>query len=371
MDQELNNIDFQDLRDKAYMFRYDLFENLEKHLLLMDETLQKNNVKVYWAQDEQTLCNVISESLPQISYNTATVDMDNVPAMFDNFGNTLHFYPIKDVIDNKQNVDTLIVNADYAISSTGEMVFIDRKSQNCFNKIGNLIVVLNIDQVIANHEELDVFLYLKKYVNPANAPHDIKFLSRSFEKITPEEFPTSQSKGYTVDPIKVTVIFYENNVIPILRHVRLKDALFCIKCGKCKEVCPVAKAVGGQSPIDLIRSACLDPSNRSQEVFKKTTLCGNCKEACPIGINFTDLFIYLMNMINEKTGNSKSKKVFNLIQKRAKLNKYNSPIFRWLLVKKLFSKNKTLIDYFKSQKDTFYNIASKDNSSSNSNEFLE
>lgn len=368
MDQELNNIDFQELRDKAYMFRYELFDDLDKHLLKLEEEFQKNGVNFSWAKDQQSLFSEIAACLPHSSYNTATLDLDGFSDL--SLGdNMVNIYPLEDIINHHQNVDTLVVNADYAISSTGELVFINRKSQHCFNKISNLVVVLNLDQIVSSQEELDVILYLRKYANPNNVPHDLKFISRNFDRVVQDEFITSDSKGYSTEPVNVSVILYENNITPILRNNRLRDALFCIKCGKCMEVCPVAKVAGGVSPIELVKSTCLNPLTHSQDIFQKTTLCGNCKEACPIGINFTDLLIFVMNMINDKTSNTKSKKFLNIIHKRGKLNKYNSRILRWYLVKKMFGKNRVLFDYFRHQKDTFFNLVNKDNTESDESSF--
>ena len=63
-----------------------------------------------------------------------------------------------------------------------------------------------------------------------------------------------------------------------------------------------------------------------------------------------------MNLVNDNVSYNKTKKLFSLLSKRGKINKYNSPFFRFFFVKRFFAKNKMLMNYFDKQKDQFYNI---------------
>lgn len=359
MGEELN-IDYKALRDRAYNWRYNLFENLETHLLGLESNLVNHEVTVRWAQDENNLCDEIVNLLPNQMYNTVCFDMDHVPEELLNRGNVLSVCELERVANHEQDVETLVVSADFAISGTGELVFVNRKSKDCFNKISNLIVVVNIDRIIASQEELSLFLYLRNYVKNNASTDDLRFISKPFDKIIADMFQSSNSQGYTKEKVTVKTIFYENNITAILQNNRLRDALFCINCGKCIEVCPVAKTSGGVSPIELVKNSCTDLSSRSQNVFQKTTLCGNCKESCPVGINFTDLLIHVMHLINDKTNYGKNKRLFSALFKRSKMNKYNSTLFRYFFVNRFYGKNKTLANYFSSIKGPFFNIAEKD-----------
>ena len=67
----------------------------------------------------------------------------------------------------------------------------------------------------------------------------------------------------------------------------MRDALRCIRCGACLNVCPVFQVIGGhaygttyQGPIGSV----ITPTFRGVEAFAHlahaSTLCGACTEAC-------------------------------------------------------------------------------------------
>ncbi|MEN3002116.1 MAG: LutB/LldF family L-lactate oxidation iron-sulfur protein [Armatimonadota bacterium] len=77
----------------------------------------------------------------------------------------------------------------------------------------------------------------------------------------------------------------------------MEDALRCIRCGACLNVCPVYQAIGGHAydsvypgPIGAIVTPMLTDSHRA-ELAHASTLCGACTEVCPVGIPLHDLLV--------------------------------------------------------------------------------
>ncbi len=355
MDQTIPGDFSQDLKDKASYLRHSFIESLEMHLLSLESQLVNHGVAVRWAQDEESLKNSIVDLLPNKQYNKVCIDLPRVPNFLNDSGNLMNTFSIESVANHENEVDTLIIQSDFAIAENGALVFVDKPSKDCFNLVKNIIVLVNIDQIIVSQDDLSLFLKLKNH-NSNDFPRDVKILSNSYDKLEADLFRSSDSAGFTVEPVSVSVILYENDVSYILQDTSLRQSLYCINCGRCAEVCPVMKSSNSCSPIELIKNNCFDSYNKTQSIFQQTTLCGNCQEVCPVGIKHIDLLVYEMNLVNSNVSYSKSKQLFSLFSKRSKLNKFNSNFLRFFFIKRFFGKNKTLYNYFSAQKSQFFNI---------------
>ena len=346
----------QDMRDRAFSLRYSFIESLETHLLALESNLIDHKVNVRWAQDETALCDSIVELLPGKQYNSACFDVANVPELLSTYENVINPVSVEAVVNHDQETETLIVESDFAIAENGSLVFVNRKSSDCFNLVRNVIVIVNIDQIIVSQSDLSLFLRLKSGNASSDFPSDVKILNKPYKKIVSDLFLSSQSVGYTEEDVTISVILYDNNITDILQDASLRQSLYCIHCGRCATVCPVMKVNNGISPIDLVKKNCFDQFNRTQSIFQQTSLCGNCQEVCPINIPLVDLLIYEMNLVSENTSYNKTKSFFSILSKRSKINKKNSPFWRYFFLKRFYSKNKMLLNYLLNQKEQFYNI---------------
>lgn len=346
----------QDMRDRAFSLRYSFIESLETHLLAFESNLIDHKVNVRWAQDETALCDSIVELLPGKQYNSVCFDVANVPELLSSYENVINPVSVEAVVNHDQETETLIVESDFAIAENGSLVFVNRKSSDCFNLVRNVIVIVNIDQIIVSQSDLSLFLRLKSGNSSSDFPSDVKILNKPYKKIVSDLFLSSQSVGYTEEDVTVSVILYDNNITDILQDANLRQSLYCIHCDRCATVCPVMKVNNGISPIDLVKKNCFDQFNRTQSIFQQTSLCGNCQEVCPINIPLVDLLIYEMNLVSENTSYNKTKSFFSILSKRSKINKKNSPFWRYFFLKRFYSKNKMLLNYLLNQKEQFYNI---------------
>ncbi len=114
----------------------------------------------------------------------------------------------------------------------------------------------------------------------------------------------------TDGPVEWHVVFLDNNRTTLLADPQQRDALHCIRCGACLNVCPIFKNVGGlsygttyQGPIGSV----ITPHFRGLQDWKHlsgaSSLCGACTETCPVKI---DLHHHLLhnrrNAVEEKRG---------------------------------------------------------------------
>ncbi|MGI9187710.1 MAG: lactate utilization protein B, partial [Gaiellales bacterium] len=79
-----------------------------------------------------------------------------------------------------------------------------------------------------------------------------------------------------------------------------EEALHCIRCGACQNVCPVYRQVGGHAygwvyggPIGAVLTPLFRGQAEGGEVAQATTLCGACDDICPVRIPLHDLLVGL------------------------------------------------------------------------------
>jgi len=104
----------------------------------------------------------------------------------------------------------------------------------------------------------------------------------------------------------------DNHRTDVLADEVGRDALRCIRCSACLNVCPVYERAGGHAygsvypgPIGAI----LTPQLRgtSSAVDKSlpfaSSLCGACFDVCPVRINIPDILVHLRTrVVDEKRG---------------------------------------------------------------------
>lgn len=348
----------QDIREYAHYYRSLYFKDMEKNVLTLESSLIKNGFSVLWAHNSETLSEQISTLLPKKTSNKVCVDVQNRKNILPSI-NQVNECPISSLTDREYNVDALIVDADFAVCNDGSLVFIDKETQSCFNHVDNIIVIVPLDQVLLNISDLPVFLHIKNN-NESGFPQDVKIIRSNLTQIIPDPFLSTENKGYNTLEINVSVILYAHNLEPLIENEFLVNSIFCIHCNRCKEVCPVAKTTN-ISPIVIVKNNCLDEYNRTQAIFKQTTLCGMCQEVCPVNIPLTDLLSYEMKIVESNFPNWKNNYLFKLFFKRSKLNKTNNFFLYRLLMKIMFGKNKLLQNYFLKNKSTYFAIQEENN----------
>jgi len=352
--------DIQFLKTRASFIRFSYIEEMEKHLLAFESQLATKKINVKWMNDEYELVDFICKSMPKSSYNKICFDIPTIPEAFFEKRNFIKKISIEDFEKNNDSAENLVVQADFGIVENGSVVLINKLSKNCFNNIDKIFIILDINNLIIKQSDLEILLYLQKGLENIFQQEDIKIISAPPSKIISKKFQVSNEENFTTEPIEVFVLLYNNDITEILEDNILRETLYCINCGRCKEVCPVYKQTQEFSPIDLIKYHCKEENKRAIKLFENTTLCGNCNEVCPVQINFTQLIINQMqSLIRRNNYHEKNIDLFKVFSKRTKMNKVNSKFRRYFFVKKYYGKNKKLSNYFSNCKEPFFNIEQK------------
>ena len=187
-----------------------------------------------------------------------------------------------------------VSGANFAVAETGTLVVVESEGNGrmCLTLPETLISVVGIEKLVPTWEDLGAFLEL--------LPR-----SSTGERMNPY---TSMWTGVTPDdgPQEVHVVLVDNGRTNVLADVVGRQALRCIRCSACLNVCPVYERVGGHAygsvypgPIGAV----LGPQLRGrqgtveQSLPFASTLCGACFDACPVRIEIPDLLVHLRTQI--------------------------------------------------------------------------
>ncbi len=88
-----------------------------------------------------------------------------------------------------------------------------------------------------------------------------------------------------------------------------RDALRCIQCGACANVCPVYQSVGGHvfgsiyiSAIGVILTAFYEGLDKAKEITRACIGCRSCTAVCPSNIDLEEIILHLRNEVTKEHG---------------------------------------------------------------------
>jgi L-lactate dehydrogenase complex protein LldF len=188
-----------------------------------------------------------------------------------------------------------VSGANFAVAESGTLVVVESEGNGrmCLTLPEVLVSVVGIEKVIPTWADLDVFLQL--------LPR-----SSTGERMNPY---TSTWSGVTPGdgPQEMHVVLLDNGRTRALADEVGRQALRCIRCSACLNVCPVYERTGGHAygsvypgPIGAI----LNPLLKGVGVDEQTdslpyasSLCGACFEACPVRIDIPEVLVHLRSQV--------------------------------------------------------------------------
>ncbi len=198
-----------------------------------------------------------------------------------------------------------ISGCNFLVAETGTIVLVTNEGNGrmCTTLPDLHVVIVAIDKVVPDWESLTVLLKLL-----ARSATGQKISTYTSFITGPRH--TDEENG----PRDLHVIILDNGRSEILRDKTGREALKCIRCGCCLNICPVYQSVGGYAygwfisgPIGAILTPQLKGSSIAQQLPFASTLCGACIDVCPVKIPFTEILLHLRHRVVE--GDEYSSKV--------------------------------------------------------------
>ncbi len=193
-----------------------------------------------------------------------------------------------------------ISGANFAVADTGSLVVVESEGNGrmCLTLPETLISVVGIEKVLPTWSDLEVMLQVLPRSSTGERENPYTSI---WTGVTPGDGPQS-----------VHIVLFDNGRTNVLADEVGRQALRCIRCSACLNVCPVYERVGGHAygsvypgPIGAV----LTPQLRgtASEVDKSlpyaSSLCGACFDVCPVRIEIPELLVHLRTrVVDEKRG---------------------------------------------------------------------
>lgn len=123
------------------------------------------------------------------------------------------------------------------------------------------------------------------------------------------------------------IVLLDNGRSALADSPHCRDALRCIKCGACANVCPVYQTVGGHvfghiyiSAIGIILTAFFHGLDKAAEIVRACIGCRACVAICPSQIDLESIILHLREVVGDEEGIGAGKTlVFKKVMRNRKL----------------------------------------------------
>ena len=186
--------------------------------------------------------------------------------------------------------DLGITGANFAVAETGTVVLVTNEGNG--RMVTSLprihVAVMGIEKVIPSMTDLMLFLAIL-----ARSPTGQK-LSVYTTLVRGPRHP-----GELEGPEEFHLILMDSGRAAQIAGP-LREALYCLRCGACLNVCPVYRQIGGHAyghtypgPIGILLTAMLKGDRSVKELAHASSLCGACHEVCPVRIDIPRMLVGL------------------------------------------------------------------------------
>jgi L-lactate dehydrogenase complex protein LldF len=351
--------EWEELRQAGAAIKDNTLLHLDEHLVRLEEALTARGVTVHWARDAAEACSVVatiakwhnadevvkvkSMATQEIGLNEALAehgiaawetdlaelivqlgeDLPShilVPAIHRNRAEIREIFrsrmagagrPAPDDLSDQPadlagaarlhlrekflRAKVAVSGANFAVAETGTLVVVESEGNGrmCLTLPEVLISVVGIEKVLPSWRDLDVFLQL--------LPR-----SSTGERMNPY---TSLWSGVSLGdgPEEMHVVLLDNGRSRALADEVGRQALRCIRCSACLNVCPVYERTGGHAygsvypgPIGAILNPLLRGVGTDEQIDSlpyASSLCGACYEVCPVRIDIPSVLVELRSQV--------------------------------------------------------------------------
>jgi L-lactate dehydrogenase complex protein LldF len=343
--------DWEGLREAGRALKERVLRHLDTHLVALEESVTRAGGVVHWARDAEEGNRIVgdiiaghgvdevvkaksltteetglNEALAQRGIHAWETDLAQliiqlgddapshilVPAIHKNreqiralFARTLPDAPPDLSDDPRELAETARVHlrklflsarvgisgVNFAVADTGTVSVVESEGNGrmCTTLPEVLISVMGIEKVIPSWEDLEVYLQLLPRSSTAERMNPYTSLWTGVDQSHPPDGPR-----------EFHLVLLDNGRTNVLADTIGRQALNCIRCSACLNVCPVYERTGGHAygstypgPIGAILTPMLSGMTAAGSLPYASSLCGACYEVCPVKINIPEVLVHL------------------------------------------------------------------------------
>jgi L-lactate dehydrogenase complex protein LldF len=332
--------DWQGARQLASQTKFEAVNHLDKYLDQFARNLEARGTKVHWASNAQQARDIIlgilrdknakvvvkskamtseeihlNDAMEHAGYEVVESDLGEFivqlrqeapyhlvfPAMHltrgeiqDTFQKKLNDAPSDDpealtmvarraLRDKYLQAEVGITGANFAVAETG-MISITENEGNARLTAAmpkTMITLVGIEKVLPRLEDLALFLPMLAVMGTGQPLTCYNTM-----------YGGPRQPGEADGPEEYHVVLLDNHRTLLLADAEQRDALHCIRCGACLNVCPIFRNVGGHTygtvyggPIGSVITPHLRGLQDWKHLSYASSLCGACTETCPVKID--------------------------------------------------------------------------------------
>lgn len=338
--------DWEDLREAGRAIKEDVLRNLDRYLTQLESAVQRAGGSVHWARDASEANAIVGElvarhrptevlkvkslTTEEIGLNAALakvgaraietdlaeliVQLGNdksshflVPAIHKNRSEVRELFRARmglpSLSDDPRElagaaraylrekfltVPVAVSGANFAVAENGAVCVVESEGNGrmCLTLPRVLITIMGLEKVVPTWRDLEVFLQLLPRSSTA-------------ERMNPyTTFWTGATPGD--GPQEFHLVLLDNGRTNVLKDPHGRQALYCIRCSACLNVCPVYERTGGHAynavypgPIGAILTPQLLGEGQAPSLPFASSLCGACYEVCPVKINIPEVLVHM------------------------------------------------------------------------------
>ncbi len=204
--------------------------------------------------------------------------------------------------------DMGISGANIAIAETGTLVIVTNEGNGCMSTTMPPVhlAVVGYEKIVpAWKDAAAIFRLLSRCTAGMKMP---VYVSHITGPSRTDAIPGPVLRG-AGGPGEVHIVLVDNGRWQMRGTDEFREALYCIKCGACLNVCPVFASVAGQTygyiyqgGIGAILTAFLHDVTQAEDVASLCLGCMACKAACPARIDIPRMVTQLKASLAEEKG---------------------------------------------------------------------
>jgi L-lactate dehydrogenase complex protein LldF len=195
-----------------------------------------------------------------------------------------------------------VSGANFAVAETGTLCVVESEGNGrmCLTLPEVLVSVVGIEKVVPSMRALGVLLRVL-------APSSTGEIMNPYTTLWSGPVPGD-------GPRRFDLVLLDNGRTKALADDVGREALQCIRCSACMNVCPVYSRTGGHAygsvypgPIGAILSPQLWGTDLHGTLPFASSLCGACADVCPVGIEIPKLLVHLRARSVDRKGDKREK----------------------------------------------------------------